>query len=31
MVRCKKKKIKFIVRDEGDGFDWNTIPDPENM
>ena len=24
----KTKKIKFIVRDEGDGFDWNTIPDP---
>jgi serine/threonine-protein kinase RsbW len=24
----KEKKIKFIVRDEGDGFDWNTIPDP---
>ncbi|MGE5355687.1 MAG: ATP-binding protein [Deltaproteobacteria bacterium] len=24
----KENKIKFIVRDEGDGFDWNNIPDP---
>ena len=24
----KSKKITFIVRDEGEGFDWNTIPDP---
>ncbi len=24
----RSERIKFIVRDEGDGFDWNNIPDP---
>lgn len=24
----KSKKIKFMVRDEGAGFDWNNVPDP---
>jgi serine/threonine-protein kinase RsbW len=24
----KSKRIRFIVRDEGEGFNWNDIPDP---
>lgn len=24
----KVKRIKFVVRDEGEGFNWNDIPDP---
>jgi serine/threonine-protein kinase RsbW len=24
----KSEKIIFVVRDEGEGFDWNNIPDP---
>ena len=29
-IKQNKKSVRFIVEDEGMGFDYNTLPDPTN-